>query len=96
MVILDNGRTDTRDDNYQQSEEFRHRCEVRWVLQTIVDKDRSARDWFKSYLELVEKARGIAAKDALHRDTVKQWKLGNRGQERDWRPEAEPPRAVRD
>ena len=85
MAILDDGRADLRDNNYKQSEEYRHRCEVRWCLTQLADRGSHAKEWFRAWLELVEKARGVSAKDLLYRDAREQWKRGNRGERDDWR-----------
>lgn len=57
----------------RNSEEHRHRCEVRWVLALRV-RDRDAA------LRYVEK-RG----KAFEADVREQWMAGNRGAADDWR-----------
>lgn len=51
----------------------------------LANNERHAKDWFRAWLELVEKARGSSAKDLLYRDAREQWRRGNRGEQDDWR-----------
>lgn len=64
------------------SEDYRHQCEVRWVLRLRVREGvRRARE----YLEGVGKQRGVAAAQRLRQDCRAQWEAGNRGKHPDWR-----------
>ena len=60
------------------SEEFRHQCEIRYVLQLRV----KGRQPMLDYLEQVKKWRST---DKLEKDAREQWNKGNRGNEKDWR-----------
>ena len=60
------------------SEEFRHQCEVRYVLQLRV----KGRQQMLNYLEEVKKWRST---DKLEKDAREQWNKNNRGNEGDWR-----------
>ena len=60
------------------SEEFRHQCEVRYVLQLRV----KGRQQMLNYLEEVKKWRNP---DKLEKDAREQWNKNNRGNEGDWR-----------
>ena len=60
------------------SEEYRHQCEVRYVLQLRV----KGRQQMLNYLEEVKKWRST---DKLEKDAREQWNKGNRGNEGDWR-----------
>ena len=60
------------------SEEYRHQCEVRYVLQLRV----KGRQQMLNYLEEVKKWRST---DKLEKDAREQWNKGNRGVHEDWR-----------
>jgi hypothetical protein len=60
------------------SEDFRHQCEVRYVLQLRV----KGRQQMFNYLEQVKKWRST---DKLEKDAREQWNKGNRGVHEDWR-----------
>jgi len=60
------------------SEEFRHQCEVRYVLQLRLKGRQPILDYFAE----VKKKRSI---DDLEKDAREQWNKGNRGNEGDWR-----------
>ncbi len=63
------------------SEEYRHQCEVRYVLQW-----RTAdRNVAMNYISDVRRKRGDAAADRLEEDCKDQWSKGNRGAKGDWR-----------
>lgn len=59
------------------SEEYRHQCEVRWVLR-LRAKDRMAS---LKYLNKACPRRTMP----LRKDCEEQWQLGNRGEKGDWR-----------
>ncbi len=63
------------------SEEHRHRCEVRQVLEWGAEDRSKALE----YLSNVRKRRNDVAADKLEKDVRAQWALGNRGLEGDWR-----------
>ena len=69
----------------EQSELYRHRCEINWLLRklTAAKNPKTAAD---SYIELVRKHRGDEAAEKLIRDTRKAWATGDRGQGRIERP----------
>ena len=60
------------------SEDFRHQCEVRYVLQLRVKGRQPMLDYFTE----VKKKRST---DNLEKDAREQWNKGNRGNEGDWR-----------
>lgn len=63
------------------SEEYRHQCEVRQVLRWRAEN----RDKAVSYLNLVRQRRDEAAANKLEKDCKEQWAKGNRGEKDDWR-----------
>ena len=60
------------------SEEFRHQCEVRYVLKLRLKGRQPMLDYF----EEVKKWRST---DKLEKDAREQWNKGNRGVHEDWR-----------
>ena len=64
-----------------KTEEFRHQCEVRWLLRTGVTASVGS---VSSFLNRVEKMRGKAARVRLETDYRDQWKKGNRGESWAW------------
>ena len=60
------------------SEEFRHQCEVRYVLKLRLKGRQPMLDYF----EEVKKWRNL---DKLEKDSREQWNKNNRGNEGDWR-----------
>lgn len=63
------------------SEEYRHQCEVRYVLQwRTADRNVAI-----NYISDVRRKRGDSAANKLEEDCKKQWSLGNRGADGDWR-----------
>jgi hypothetical protein len=62
------------------SEGYRHRCEVRQVLKWRTQDRNKAIE----YLSLVIKKRGDRVAQLLEKDCREQWQLGNRGNEGDW------------
>ena len=62
------------------SEGYRHRCEVRQVLKWRTQDRNKAIE----YLSLVIKKRGDRVAQLLEKDCREQWTLGNRGDEGDW------------
>lgn len=60
------------------SEEYRHQCEVRYVLQLRI----KGRQTMLDYLAEVKKWRST---HNLEKDAREQWNKGNRGNEGDWR-----------
>lgn len=63
----------------RRSENFRHQCEVRWLLRKI-DKAKDKKAATYEYIGLVRAARGDDAADKLLRDSRDQWAKGNRGE----------------
>lgn len=63
------------------SEEYRHQCEVRYVLMLRKYGNKFATD----YLSKVLNARGEAAYKKLNKDQMEQWSKGNRGAKGDWK-----------
>lgn len=63
------------------SEEYRHQCEVRTVLQW---RQRFGPYKAHEYIESLVSKRGKAAADRVLHDCQMQWSLGNRGQEGQW------------
>jgi len=60
------------------SQDYRHQCEVRYVLQLRVKGRQPMLDYFVE----VKKKRST---DNLEKDAREQWNKGNRGNEGDWR-----------
>lgn len=60
------------------SEDYRHQCEVRYVLQLRIKGRQPMLDYFIE----VKKKRST---DDLEKDAREQWNKGNRGNEGDWR-----------
>ena len=60
------------------SEDFRHQCEVRFVLKLRVKGRQPMLDYFVE----VQKKRST---DNIEKDAREQWNKGNRGSEGDWR-----------
>jgi hypothetical protein len=56
----------------RQSEEFRHTCEVNWLVRKI-DHAKDKKLAADEYIALVRKHRGNAAADKLLADTRKAW-----------------------
>lgn len=63
------------------SEEYRHQCEVRYVLQLRMQGRQKMLD----YLDAVKKERGVKPSEKLTNDAREQWNKGNRANEKDWR-----------
>lgn len=64
-------------------ETFRHRCEVRWLLQLY---GREGKTGVNRYIGLVRDARGDECADRLLSDCRDQYARGNRGFEKgEWR-----------
>jgi hypothetical protein len=68
-------------DDFKWSEEYRHQCEVRYVLTLRKYGNKFAVDYMNSVL----KARGKKAYNQLNTDQIEQWSKGNRGDKGDWR-----------
>jgi hypothetical protein len=66
--------------NWNSSEEYRHQCEVRYVLAIRATN----RDEAMKYLSMVQEKRKEKAKQ-LEDDCRKQWELGSKGEKGDWR-----------
>jgi hypothetical protein len=60
------------------SEEFRHQCEVRYVLKLRLKGRQPMLDYF-------EEVRKKRSTDKLEKDAREQWNKNNRGSEGDWR-----------
>ena len=60
------------------TQEYRHQCEVRYVLQLRVKGRQPMLDYFAE----VKKKR---SSDDLEKDAREQWNKGNRGNEGEWR-----------
>jgi hypothetical protein len=60
-------------------EEYRHQCEVRYVLSLRVNDRNKALE----YLKLVREKRKEKA-NKLELDCKEQWNLGNRGEKGEW------------
>ena len=59
------------------SEEFRHQCLVRYVIDLRVkDRDKAV-----NFID----AWNLKHKDNLESDVMTQWKLGNRGKQGEWK-----------
>jgi hypothetical protein len=63
------------------SEQHRHRCEVRQVLKWRTQDRNKAIE----YLSIVRKKRGDRAAQLLEKDSKDQWQLGNRGEDSQWK-----------
>ena len=64
------------------SETYRHQCEVRTCLRLSNEKGKKA---LRDYLDGCLSRRGQYATDLLKQDIAEQWKLGNRGEDGEWR-----------
>ena len=62
------------------SEQHRHRCEVRQVLKWRTQDRNKAIE----YLSIVRNKRGDRTAQLLEKDCREQWGLGNRGDENEW------------
>jgi hypothetical protein len=70
-----------RGNSMENTEQERHRCEVRQVLAwRTADRDSALK-----YLSVVRQKRGHEAADQLEADCKFQWGLGNRVKKGDWR-----------
>ena len=74
--LFDNANDDVP---YSHSEEFRHRCEVRWLIAERIRRGKDGRVWLRGYLERVPGRKG-----RLEQDILRQWNLGNRGEPNHW------------
>ena len=74
----------TTESDTLSTEVYRHQCEVRQVLKWRVE-DRTKALLFLTGVR--EKRKGGA--DRLVNDVMKQWALGNRGQDGDWKDETQ-------
>lgn len=63
------------------SEQHRHRCEVRQVLKWRTQDRNKAIE----YLSIVRNKRGDKVAQLLEKDCREQWKLGNRGLNGEWK-----------
>lgn len=62
------------------SEEYRHQCEVRTVLRWRAENRNKAIE----YISVVRAKRGDRAAQILEKDCRDQWQLGNRGENNEW------------
>ena len=62
------------------TEQHRHRCEVRQVLKWRTQDRNKAIE----YLSIVRKKRGDRTAQLLEKDCMEQWKLGSRGDDGVW------------
>lgn len=62
------------------SEQHRHRCEVRTILRWRTEDRNKAIE----YLSIVRNKRGDRVAQLLEKDCREQWTQGNRGNEGDW------------
>lgn len=74
--LFDNPKVDVP---YSHSEEYRHRCEVRWLIAERIRRGKDGKMWLRGYLEKVPLRR-----DRLEKDIKSQWLLGNRGEPSHW------------
>jgi hypothetical protein len=87
--LPDSGRQDDRRESENQapkyevndSELFRHKCEVRWLLRERIRRGQAGILWLKGYLQTPPVQ---ARRQMLEKDIREQWKFGNKGQEGDW------------
>lgn len=63
------------------SDVFRHKCEVRWLLRERIRRGQAGILWLKGYLQTPPVQ---ARRQMLEKDIREQWKFGNKGQEGDW------------
>lgn len=66
----------SRADAEAQADEYRHRCEVRWLC---ANQERG-----REYLRTVAVKRGAQAAQRLRDDALEQWQRGNRGKAGEW------------
>ena len=79
MNDLNNKDWNFNEKDFKSSEEYRHQCEVRWLLRF---RNEQGLQRFREYL----RSPGFGARltRILH-DVSEQWKKGNRGRLGDWR-----------
>jgi hypothetical protein len=65
----------------KQSQQFRHRCEVRWLINERVNRGKVGSQWLRDYLG---KSAVRHRRSDLERDIRLQWSLGNRGDWGEW------------
>jgi len=65
---------------YTWSEQYRHRCEVRWLLSERASRGQLGKVWLRGYLSKLKDARRFN----LERDILSQWQEGNRGEAGVW------------
>ena len=63
------------------SEQHRHRCEVRTILKWRTQDRNKAIE----YLSIVRNKRGDRVAQLLEKDCKTQWTLGNRGEDSQWK-----------
>lgn len=66
------------------SDEFKYRCEVRFLIQLRTERGK---EWLRETLMDIEKRRGKSSADRLRESIYEQWRLSNRGEWGDWRSE---------
>jgi len=66
---------------YTHSEQFRHRCEVRWLLAKRTQLGTAGQAWLKGYLQ---KPAVQHRRKQLEDDLFTQWQGGNRGEKGVW------------
>jgi hypothetical protein len=62
----------------RSSDEFRHRCEVRWLLSERTRRGQAGKAWLRGYLS------NLSRRNRLEKDILTQWALGNRGDHGEW------------
>lgn len=66
---------------YTYTEEFRHRCEVRWLIRKRTQLGTAGKAWLKNFLQ---KPAVQSRRKQLEDDLHSQWMAGNRGENGEW------------
>lgn len=66
---------------YTHSEQYRHRCEVRWLLAKRTQLGTAGKAWLNGYLQ---KPAVQSRRKQLETDIYSQWMAGNRGEPGEW------------
>lgn len=70
-------------------DEERHRCLVRWVIRKRIEDRDGAHRWLRGYVDSNGRRHkgwnDLHPKSRLEEDVLRQWSLGNKGKEGDWK-----------
>lgn len=68
-------------DDYTHSEDYRHKCEVRWLIGERVRRGQDGIAWLRNFLALKEVQ---PRRQRLEKDIREQWSKGHRGEKEMW------------